>query len=82
MLIPISAAAAPVPSKKLIPIDHVSLPLPPLIRLETAVTERTLPRLIPIGSDAAAATPKMPPLIQMGVEDFADDYIPTLEDFM
>ncbi len=74
-LVPISAAVGS--PKRLIPIDSVGFSLPPLVRLDNG---RTLPPLIPIGSNTA--TPKMPPLIQMGVGDFAEDYVPTLDDFM
>ncbi len=91
-LIPISSAAAAsvAPQKKLIPIDSVGLPLPPLIRLDapaaaTTPSERPLPRLIPIGSEMPRLVPidsKLPQLIKMGAADFADDYEPTLEDFM
>jgi len=98
-LVPISSAAAVAPQRRLIPIDSVGMPLPPLIRLDKAaaaaapsalprlipigsiVDDAPLPRLIPIGSNIPL--PRLIPIdAKMGAPTFADDYEPTLEDFM
>ena len=99
-LVPISSVVAS--PKRLIPIDSVGLPLPPLIRLDK---NPQLPRLVPIGSivdDGDVPLPRLipidsplPRLVPIGsnmprrlipidakTPIFADDYEPTLEDFM